>query len=176
MHGLKNRLEEYSKHTRSLVKRDVFFAGFVVAIWHALLIAFGYTIDISQLPTSGLFDTIPNTLLGHTLRWDSGWYMEIINSNFYQNTSSQGAIFAFYPLYPLLVGAMSSLSLGLLDPPIASLIINTIASFFILLALVRITKILTANTRLSYLAPLIFIASPAAFFCMCFTVKRYLSL
>jgi hypothetical protein len=164
MFNFKNQPKTLWRYVVAAVKTDAFFAAAVVIVWQAGLTVIGYVIDTSPLPTSGLFDATPKTLLGHTLRWDSGWYMEIINSNFYQDTSSQGAIFAFYPLYPLLVGLLSNLTFGVLDLPTASFVINTVASFFIALALIRIVKLLTTDTRLSYLTTLVFIASPAAFF------------
>jgi hypothetical protein len=87
--------------------------------------------------------------------------MEIINSNFYQDTSSQGAIFAFYPLYPLLVAIFS---LGFIPLEISSLAINTVASFLACLALYEICLIFTQNKKASYASVLIFLGSPAAFF------------
>lgn len=149
---------------KPVVSSDIFFAAALVFIWHLLLTVAGYWIDTSSLTTTGLFDHIQKTILGHTIRWDAGWYAEIIRSDFYQHTSSQGAIFAFYPLYPLLTYTLSVASLSLLSIPAASLLVNTIASFFAILALLRIVQIHTKNSRLARLLPVVLLASPAAFF------------
>ena len=156
---------QLSINLKRLIRTDLGMALLIILIWKIILTSLGYILD-TRLPieTSGLLTHMPEGLLGHTLRWDAGWYLEIIRSSFYQQTSSQGAVFAFYPLYPLLVGALSALSLGALDLPTASFIINTLASILIVVALIRITRLLGASTELARIASLIFIASPAAFF------------
>ena len=125
----------------------------------------GYMLDTQfNLPTPGQFETMPEGLLGHTLRWDSGWYMEIIRSNFYQHTTSAGAIYAFYPLYPLLIAIGSIGTLGLLSPPYVSFIINTVAIFFIIIGLMAVLQHFKVSRRTAQLTTLLFITSPAGIF------------
>lgn len=159
------KLAAYSHSLIALLKTDFGIALCITLTWQIILTLAGYIIDTKlHLPTSGLFSDMPEGILGHTLRWDSGWYMEIIRSDFYQHTTSQGAVFAFYPLYPLLVALVSGLSFGLISLQAASLIITTIATVAALTALIKISSHLLPDRRSAILVGLLFILSPAAMF------------
>jgi hypothetical protein len=149
----------------TFLKTDLGIAICLTLAWQIILTAIGYIVDTKlHLPTTGLFADMPEGILGHTLRWDSGWYMEIIRSDFYQHTSSQGAVFAFYPLYPLLVALATNVSFGLISLQAASLAITTIATIAALTALIKISSHLLADRQSSILVALLFILSPAAMF------------
>lgn len=149
----------------TLLKTDLGIATCLTLIWQLAITTAGYIIDTKlNLPTTGLFEGMPHGLLGHTLRWDAGWYLAIINSDLYQNTSSQGAIFAFYPLYPILVMIVAKLSFGILSLQAASFVITTLATIAILTGLFKVSAHLLFNRYDSLLIALLFIVSPAALF------------
>ena len=153
-------LQQISK----LAKSDIGIAAILTLSWQALLTIVGYLIDFNFRPPATGILANPDDLLRHTLHWDAGWYQEIILSDFYQHTSSEGAIFAFYPLYPLLVKLVSVLSFGLFSLPVASNILTTIATIATLTALIKIGTHLLMNRRPAILIALLFITSPAAMF------------
>lgn len=150
---------------RTLLKTDLGIATCLALAWQLIITTAGYVIDTKlSLPTTGLFEGMPQGLLGHTLRWDAGWYLAIIDSNMYQHTSSQGAIFAFYPLYPLIVMLVAKLSLGLLSLQAASFIVTTLAVIATLTGLLKVSAHFLPDRRGSLLVVLLFISSPAALF------------
>ena len=159
------QLIAFSRKLLGWLQTDLGIAVSLMILWQLVMTTAGYLIDTKlHLPTTGLFADMPEGLLGHTLRWDAGWYMEIIRSGFYQHTSSQGAIFAFYPLYPLLVSLVAGLSLSTLSLPAASFIVTSLAVVAILLAFLKISAHIGFPRRASLFVILLFLASPAAMF------------
>lgn len=136
---------------KNFVRTDFGIALLITVSWKILLLAIGYFIDASSNGASGI--------LSHTMHWDAGWYTLIINDH-YKNIPVSAV---FYPLFPLLVGALHFVSFGFIDVPLSGQIINTVAVWFALTALLKIGKELLGTTNQYWLIAL-FLTAPAAFF------------
>jgi hypothetical protein len=99
--------------------------------------------------------------LVHTFQWDAGWYRQIVTENAYANPSSPASV--FYPLFPALVWVITTASFGAIDLITAGLVINTVALFFSILALVKIADHFVAK-KYRWWIPALFITFPAAIF------------
>lgn len=149
----------------SFVRTDLGIAIWLTLAWQIIMTISGYIVDTKlNLPNTSLFISMPQGLLGHTLRWDAGWYTAIIHSDFYQHTDSQGAIFAFYPLYPLLVAFVTTLSFGTLSLQDTSFMVTTVATVAILTGLIKIGLQFMLRRQNALLVALLFLLSPAAMF------------
>jgi len=115
-------------------------------VWQCVLTLIGWVV------TGGL-------PLAHMGSWDGGWYLTVIRD--WYHTSAPSA--AFYPLFPLLVAVIHFASFGLLSLTASGFIINSLALWLGLVALVKIAPYFVAN-RHRYLPVLFIIAAPAAFF------------
>ncbi|MBL8160199.1 hypothetical protein JNJ66_07140 [Candidatus Saccharibacteria bacterium] len=129
--------------------------------WQLMMTVMGIIFDstlnnIFQRPAS----PEPHGMLGHTLRWDAGWYQAIVHGA-YADPASASPV--FYPLFPLMVWLLDGLSFGLLGEPLSALIINTAATACIILALARIAEHFVGRKHRWWL-PAIFLTSPAAIF------------
>lgn len=101
----------------------------------------------------------PLSLLQHTYRWDSGYYGAIPDGYYQQDPQAA----AFYPLFPLLARVPDILTFGALGHLWAALIVNTLATWVAVLALVKVTRQLV-DVRAAWVAVALMLASPAAFF------------
>lgn len=129
----------------------------MVAIgWQLLMTVLGIVLEYR------FTDLDPNSLtpLSHMLHWDGGWYYTIIAENGYSNNPSAPV---FYPLFPLAVSALQTLSVHLLSLTAATLVVNTAALWLAIVALVRITEHFNAG-RYKWLVVALFLASPVALF------------
>jgi len=163
----KNRatVHQYLESIRYFFTTDFGIALAIVIVWQFVMSLFGYVIDITT--SSALSTGAPNLheatgLLGHTYRWDSGWYNNVTN-HFYNN-SSQPASTAFYPLFPILVVIVKMLFLGHIGITTAAFLLNTVASWLAIVALIKIIRSFTKNDSTRWLILGVFIASPVAFF------------
>ena len=135
---------------KSFLKTDVFAALLVSVVWQVLLLFLGVLFDRGQ------------GLLGHMNHWDAGWYLHIVQFSY--GLDGSPAAPAFYPLFPLVISALSTLTFGLIPEMALALFVNTIALWAGVLALIRILKhfnIPTAGIKVGVLA---FLAFPSAFF------------
>lgn len=159
------RLANFWAKCLAWVRTDVGMAVCLTLLWQLVMTGAGYIIDTQlHLRTTGLFAAMPHDPFGHTLRWDAGWYLEIIHSDFYRHTSSQGAVFAFYPLYPVIVATVATMTGGLLSLQAASFTVNTLATIAIVTGLLKIARHFIPEPSSQRLVPLLFILSPAALF------------
>lgn len=125
---------------------------FIIAIaWQTVMSVVGFII----------FDG--GDMLSHMTRWDGGWYSVIIQDRYISNDASA----AFYPLFPMLVELLHTITFGLFSLPLSALLINTVSLWLGLYALLQITVIFTGS-RARYLAVILFLCAPAAFFCHLF--------
>lgn len=99
------------------------------------------------------------TPLSHMSSWDGGWYTTVTHDWYHTNAPSA----AFYPLFPVLVSIVHLASFGILSLNISGFIINSLALWLGLVALVKIAPYFVAN-RHQYLPVLFILAAPAAFF------------
>lgn len=132
-------------------KTDLGIALWIVLIWKALMSVIGFAIDVH-------FDGAPS-FFDHTMHWDAGWYVTILNGHYADNLASS----AFYPVFPFLVGIVHYLGFGLIDYPVAGQIVNTTAAWFVIAALLKLGKLLIGDMQKRWLVALI-LCAPTAFF------------
>jgi hypothetical protein len=141
--------------THALIKRiitnDFLIALAIAIMWQTILTVIGYLISRNIDPTAAL--------LSHTFHWDAGWYQTILNDHYRTNAASA----AFYPLFPTIIGFVSIISFGLIGTLAAAQIVNLIALWLALTALLKIVRHFSSpNYR--FLPLLLLLSSPAAFF------------
>lgn len=139
------------KLIRHFLKTDFGTALIVTLVWKVVISVIGYIIDLQSGGATSFFD--------HTIRWDAGWYTSVITDHYAHNLASA----AFYPLFPLVVGLVNLLSFNSLGIPLAGQLVNTIAVWFILVALIKLARnILGENKKYLFIA--LVLSAPAAFF------------
>ena len=79
-----------------------------------------------------------NHYLDSFFRWDSGWYKSIIQGGYSYNTEKQSNV-AFFPLYPILVKAIASLTS--LNVPISGLLLSNLCLILALFFVYKISNI-----------------------------------
>lgn len=137
--------------------RSLWTQALLVALgWQTVMTIVGILLEynFTNLDPSSL------TPLSHTLHWDGGWFFAIIAENAY-NTDPAAPV--FYPLFPLLVTIMQTLSLNLLSLTAAVLVINSLALWLAVAALVRIIEHFGA-AKYKWLAVALFLTFPTAIF------------
>lgn len=139
------------RNLKKFVRTDLGTALAIAIVWEIILTTIGYVLSGSPGKSPGLFD--------HTMRWDAGWYLAIINGHYSHITASA----AFYPLFPFLVYIVHFLSFGVIDYSISAQLINTAAVWLALTAAIKIARILIGNTNRLWIVALL-LSAPAAFF------------
>jgi len=136
---------------KSFFKTDLGIALVITLIWKVLLITIGFIVDASNGGALSLFD--------HTMRWDAGWYLAIVDGHYSNITASA----AFYPLFPFLVYSVHFISFGVIDYPIAAQLINTVAVWFALTAAIKLGRTILGEKSRFWIIVLL-LSAPAAFF------------
>jgi hypothetical protein len=98
-------------------------------------------------------------LLTHMHYWDGGWYLHILNGG-YADPASPAPV--FYPLFPLTVQIVQTVTFHAFDVLLAGLIVNTIALWLALVALIKIADIFVPGKKWWVVA--LFMAWPTAIF------------
>ena len=108
------------------------------------------------------FGSLGDLLVAPAARWDAGWYLLIANHGYQPSlgaaTAARGA---FFPLYPLLVRALSTL---LVAPVLAGVAVSTLALALALYGLHRLTSLETGSRDAARLAVMVSALAPMAFF------------
>jgi hypothetical protein len=108
------------------------------------------------------FGSLGDLLVAPAARWDAGWYLLIVHHGYQPGlgaaTSARGA---FFPLYPLLVRALSALVVA---PVLAGVAVSSLALAFALYGLHRLTSLETGSREAARLAVLVTAFAPMAFF------------
>jgi hypothetical protein len=108
------------------------------------------------------FGWLGNLLVAPAARWDAGWYLLIVRQGYKPElgaaTAPRGA---FFPLYPMLVRALSTL---LISPVVAGVLVSTLALALALYGLHRLTALETGTREVARLAVLLTAFAPMAFF------------
>lgn len=142
---------------RRFIASDV-RVGLLLAIsWQLLMTIVGLCIALQGGDTS-----ITSAFTSHMNHWDAGWYHHIITYN-YGPTGSPAAP-AFYPLFPSLVALTSFVSFGLLSHEWAALLVNTLALWAALVALLRILRHFHTGRGAQVTGIALFLCLPSAFF------------
>lgn len=136
---------------KTFLRSDFGIALLITVAWKVLLTTLGFVIDSVNGGATSLID--------HTMRWDAGWYVTILNGHYADNLASA----AFYPLFPLFVGTVHVLSFGLFDYAVSGQILNTVAVWFGLTALIKLGRQLVGENNKFWLVALL-LSAPAAFF------------
>ncbi|GAA4919424.1 hypothetical protein EV188_103248 [Actinomycetospora succinea] len=100
------------------------------------------------------------SLLSHTYRFDATWISPIIEGSYVSRPQSA----AFYPLFPLLVRGVQLLSFDNLGILAAALIVNTLALWAALCALLAITRHFVREPGRGWFALLALLAAPTAYY------------
>lgn len=97
--------------------------------------------------------------LDHTMRFDSGWYKQIINGSYWDLSNASPA---FFPLFPFLIKILQLITLHLVPLPLLGLLLNTVCVFFAVLALFKIADHLKLSRYRGWVV-LLFLTFPSAF-------------
>lgn len=159
---LKGKIRSLNQWFVNFFKTEFGTVLLIVLGWQIVMTAFGIMIDTSMdmfKNTAWGYDT---GFLAHMNHWDAGWYQWVAGS-FYDLTSSPASP-AFYPLFPILAAGVHSIFFGTVTLLASGLIVNTIALWLGLTALVKIIRHFSTNKRLPWIGVALFLTSPAAFF------------
>lgn len=104
-------------------------------------------------------------------QWDSNWYLEIATDGYHFNPHGASSV-AFYPLYPLLIRALSWCGV---DPLVAGYAISHAALFGACLYLWRLAALETRSATVANLAVTFLLLNPgAAWFGLIYTESLFL--
>ncbi|MEV4316589.1 mannosyltransferase family protein [Actinocrispum sp. NPDC049592] len=101
-------------------------------------------------------------LLLHTFRWDSVHYNGILNGRYTDPATPWTA--AFYPVFPLAVGLVQTITFGKLGVLASGLIVNFTATWLAATALLRIARHFVRAPWAPWLAVSAFLTAPTAYF------------
>ena len=108
------------------------------------------------------FGSLGDLLVASAARWDAGWYLLIAHQGYDPGlgaaTAARGA---FFPLYPLLVRALSVL---LIAPVLAGIVVSVLALAVALYGLHRLAALETGSREVARLAVMVTAFAPMAFF------------
>lgn len=135
-------------------------AAFIITRLIVFIAAYVTEVAIPGMVGDGLYHVNPNNIfLDVWARWDSGFYLSIIEQG-YSFTLGQQSNVAFFPLYPLLVNGLNAL-IG--NTVLAAILVSNACLFGALVFLYRLTAYEfdseTAGRTVFYIA-----AFPTAFF------------
>lgn len=133
---------------KAILKSDFKVALLIALAWQMLFTLIGILLTPNQ-----------SDILNHTMRWDSGWYMIVVNEHYAINAASA----AFYPLFPLLVSIVSIVTFHIIPYSLIGLVINTVCLWLAIAALLKIAREFIPS-KYRYLPVVFFLAAPAAFF------------
>lgn len=134
----------------------------IAVAWQALFTIIGSMFDASlnNIFQRGGSSGIETSLLSHTMSWDAGWYLNIIHGAYTDPTSAAAA---FYPLFPLIITTLHTITFGLIGYATLGIIVNTIALAVALYALKKISEHFLPR-KFVWWPVILFITSPAAIF------------
>ena len=136
------------------------------SLWvQALIVALGWQLVMTVL---GIvlehkftnLDPVTLTPLSHMQHWDGGWFTSIIANNAYHTNAAAPV---FYPLFPLTVTIIQTLSFHMLSITAAALIVNTLALWLAVVALAYICNHF-GIAKHRWLVVALFLTSPVAIF------------
>jgi hypothetical protein len=101
----------------------------------------------------------PSGILDHMMQWDAHWYVNIIKEHYVIDPASP----AFYPLFPIVIGGLSSATFHCIPYSFLGLFVNTVALGFAVRALLMISREFGIQ-KCRYVAVALFLTAPAAIF------------
>jgi len=102
----------------------------------------------------------PQSIVDLFVRWDSGWYLSIIQ-NGYSYMPGKPSNVAFFPLYPSLVKIFT---FGFADVRITGIVLSNIALLLAMVYLFRLVKLDYLNTKIPLNSIIFALIFPASFF------------
>lgn len=136
---------------KKVLKKDIAIALIIALVWQIVMTIIGNLLLPDQASTG---------FLHHTTLWDSGWYLNVINEHYTLNAASP----AFYPLFPLTVDLLATITFHIFDYPLVGLFLNTTALAFAIMGLFAIAKHFNIKANARYVCVALFFLSPSAFF------------
>ncbi|MDQ5940830.1 MAG: hypothetical protein QG632_556, partial [Candidatus Dependentiae bacterium] len=144
-------------------------AIFIAVTWIAAMIMFRFiVVSIIHQPGNPEFNPPVVTGLIGSVKWDGIYYLEIAKNGY----DTSGSNSAFYPAYPLLLGAVSKLGMGF---SAAAHIINAAALILAAQGVYLLSLLVTKKRRIALLAVLAWLAFPAAHFFIAFYTEALFS-
>ncbi|WP_155772268.1 hypothetical protein [Mycobacterium asiaticum] len=137
-----------ARRTPGWVTSDVAVGLAIAVLWQVLMTILGAVLSPDRA-----------ALLDHTMLWDAQWYSNILHEHYQINPASA----AFYPLFPLIVGALSVLTFHVIPNAALGLFVNTVALGFAIAALLSISREFEIR-KFRYATVALFLAAPAAVF------------
>lgn len=136
---------------KALLKNDIAIAFIIAIVWQIVMTVIGNFL----LP-----DPSGKNLLHHTILWDSGWYLTVIREQYIHNPASP----AFYPLFPLIISMLSTVTFHIFSYAAAGLFVNTIALGIAITGLLTVASHFGIKAHARYVCIALFLLSPSAFF------------
>lgn len=141
----------------------------IVFAWLIVLILLR-TYVVAAISQPGNLDYNPpvvSTIQG-AVKWDGHYYLQIIR----QGYDFSGPTAVFYPIFPLIVGLLSRLGLGIV---ISAQIVNALALILASQGLYLLTILVTKKRQIALLAVLAWLAFPVAHFFIAFYTEALFS-
>ncbi|GLW93197.1 hypothetical protein [Actinokineospora globicatena] len=137
----------------------------IVLAWHAVLTAvailFQGTIPLSEGYPTRLLGPEPS-LLSHTTRWDGEAYYMILHGAYSDPATAWSP--AFYPFFPFCVWLVQTITFGKVGFLAAGMLVNLVASWLAVTALLKIARHFLAGERGAWLVVAAYLTAPTAFF------------
>lgn len=135
-----------------------------VVAWHVVLSVIAYLFQGSQhLNYAYPPDISPDpTPLSHMYRFDGLYYVDIVANGY--DLRNKPWLAAFYPMFPMATWVVHKITFAQLGILGAGLVVNVLASWPAVVALLRITRHFVADKALHWLAPALLLSAPSAYF------------
>jgi Gpi18-like mannosyltransferase len=147
------RVREAITRHRSLVEICSFFTS-----TRLLILLIGWLSSLVILKS--VYYGTPQSIVDLFVRWDSGWYLSIIQ-NGYSYVPGKPSNVAFFPLYPLLVKIFS---FGFADVTITGIVLSNVALLLAMIYLFRLVQLDYQNTKIPLNSVIFALIFPASFF------------
>jgi Gpi18-like mannosyltransferase len=124
----------------------------------------------SEYPEEILWD-VNLPLVNLFSRWDAGYYAQIAISGYPSGNNPLAIHWAWFPLFPLIIGFIGKLFMGLLEPVesvvLAGFILNNILFFVNMLLFFKLTTFIFKNRKIALLSSIFFAFWPGSLFYSC---------
>jgi len=138
---------------KSLVQIFGFFTSSRLLIFLA-----GWLSSLVVLKSKWYFN--PQSTIDLFLRWDSGWYLSIVQNGYFFFPGEESSV-AFFPLYPSLVKIFS---FSYLDARITGFVLSNVALFLAMIYLFRLINLDYEDKTISLNSVIFALIFPASFF------------
>jgi Gpi18-like mannosyltransferase len=102
----------------------------------------------------------PQSVLDLFFRWDSGWYLAIVQNGYFYVPGLQSSV-AFFPLYPLLVKIFS---FSIADSRMTGIVISNIALFLAMICLLKLVRLDYEDENIALDSVVFALIFPTSFF------------